>query len=321
MKKNIRDRIILELKKKKEVTLWDLSRLGLFNDVIKTVNRMEKNGLLTISSGNIKLTPKAKRLFKKFLSFKIDKNFEKKYRLLRKDFTFKKYDPFNLSAKYDQLLITTGSVLSKLNFVLKNGDILNRKIVCIGDDDMFGICLALTGLPREVLVVDIDERIVNYETEVSKNLKVKINGLLHDLREPIPKKFKKKFDVFITEPPDTLNGLTLFFSRGSEFLKGGGVAYIGVGKCNISLKTYHRLQENILRMGFTITDILSNFIRYTISGDELTGGWPEVNFAEWVQKPRKPWFKVDLLRAESFGKIKPLIKGYYSKDITTYLQK
>ena len=156
--------------------------------------------------------------------------------------------------------------------------------------------------------------------KTSKNLKVKLKGLVYDLRNSIPKKFKRKFDVFVTEPPDTLNGLTLFFSRGSEFLKERGVAYIGVGKCDLSLKTYREFQKNMLKMGFTITDILTNFTLYRIAGDELKGEWSEINFPRWIQKPKKPWFRVDLLRAEAFSEIKPLIKGYYSKDITRYLQ-
>jgi hypothetical protein len=312
MKKNTQNRIVLELKNKKETTLWDLSSLGLFNDVIEVINKMKRNGLIEIEkNGNLKLSAKGRKFYKKLLNFRIDKNFKKEYQALRKDLA---------TANYDQLQLTIKSMLLKLDFMIKNGDVFDESIICLGDDDLLGICLALTGLPKNVLVVDIDERIVKYEIETSRRFKVRVKGLVHDLRDPIPKKFRKKFDVFVTEPPDTLNGLTLFFSRGCELLKDGGVAYVGLGKCNLSLKTYQKFQNRILRMGFAVTDILSNSLLYKVSKNELEN-WPEVNLPRWIKPPKKPWFRVDLLRAESFGNIKPLIKGRYSKDIMTYLQK
>ena len=317
MRENIQDRIVLTLKEKKEVDLWELSSLGLFNEVIEIVKKMRKNGLVAFDNrkGVIRLTPKGKKVYGDLLNFKIDTKFKRRYQKLREKIA----TPSFSKNEFDQLPLMTKSIFYQLNFMLNKGDVFNKKIVCIGDDDLFGLCLALTGLPKSILIVDIDKRIIEYEVKSSKKLKVRVRALEHDLRKPIPKHFQKRFDVFLSQPPDTLNGLTLFFSRGCEFLREGGVAYIGLGKCDVSLKTYRKFEERIIKMGFTITEILPSFLTYRISGDELKV-WPEVNLPKWTKPPRTQWFRVDLLRAEAFDKIKPMIKGYYRKDILTYTQ-
>ena len=134
----------------------------------------------------------------------------------------------------------------------EKGDLDDTNVVCIGDDDMVGLALALTDLPKKVVVIDADERIIEYERKIAEEIGLRLECVNHNLIESIPRRFKNKFDVFVTEPPDTIKGNTLFFSRGVECLKKeeGKVGYIGITHVLLSWEEWLEIEKNILKMDF-----------------------------------------------------------------------
>ncbi|MDD5446239.1 MAG: bis-aminopropyl spermidine synthase family protein, partial [Candidatus Pacebacteria bacterium] len=151
-----------------------------------------------------------------------------------------------------------------------------------------------------------------YEKEFFKKKKIKFKTILHSLTNPLPKEIKGKYDVFITEPPDTVSGNTLFFSRGVESLKEEGVGYLGISQSTLEKEKIAKIQKNILDMNMVITDVFDRFSLYDNAKDEFE--WV-FGLPEEISLPESSWFNSTLVRAENFKKPKPLIKGKYSKAI------
>ncbi|MEO0250808.1 MAG: bis-aminopropyl spermidine synthase family protein, partial [candidate division WOR-3 bacterium] len=54
-------------------------------------------------------------------------------------------------------------------YPISHGDLDGKSIALIGDDDLLSIALALAGLPSNITVLDIDERLGEFIKKVSKD--------------------------------------------------------------------------------------------------------------------------------------------------------
>ncbi|MDD3729117.1 MAG: bis-aminopropyl spermidine synthase family protein [Candidatus Pacebacteria bacterium] len=313
----MRKKVIGILLKKNGIDFWELSSvIGHMVSCVRALKKMKKEGLVVFKKNKIILTEKGKKEAEKINAVKIEmplkgkiilkenKSLLKKFKEVRKSFVGK--------VEYDQLQVKAESVIDKIELMDKKGDIKGKKIICIGDDDFVGIALAIKGGAEEIAVLDIDKDILNYEKEFFKKKKIKFKTILHSLTNPLPKEIKGKYDVFITEPPDTVSGNTLFFSRGVESLKEEGVGYLGISQSTLEKEKIAKIQKNILDMNMVITDVFDRFSLYDNAKDEFE--WV-FGLPEEISLPESSWFNSTLVRAENFKKPKPLIKGKYSKAI------
>jgi predicted methyltransferase len=88
----------------------------------------------------------------------------------------------------------------------------------------------------------------------------------HDLREPLPKELRGRFDTIFTDPPYTSAGAELFLSRAATAL-----AYRRVGNVFFcfGMKPSHealRIQRAIAGMGLVTRRLARNFNQYHGSG-------------------------------------------------------
>jgi len=123
-------------------------------EFFKKIMELEKEGIIKISDGIVKLTNKGKKLAKKFVfidykcklcngtGYRMAYNVKKKYESIAKN----RPKPIE---KYDQGYVGINAILRKLAFMMERGDVYG-KIFVAGDDDLFSIALALTGLPEKV---------------------------------------------------------------------------------------------------------------------------------------------------------------------------
>jgi hypothetical protein len=81
------------------------------------------------------------------------------------------------------------------------------------------IAAGLLRVEKGLTVVDIDGRLLEVITAISKEEDLSIECVLHDLREPLPERLRGAFDTFLTDPPYTIPGLELFLSRGIQALR------------------------------------------------------------------------------------------------------
>ncbi|MFA7385882.1 MAG: bis-aminopropyl spermidine synthase family protein [Candidatus Paceibacterota bacterium] len=313
----MRKKVIGILLKKNGIDFWELSSvIGHMVSCVRALKKMKKEGLVVFKKNKIILTKKGKKEAEKINAVKIEmplkgkiilkenKSLLKKFKEVRKSFVGK--------VEYDQLQVKAESVIDKIELMDKKGDIKGKKIICIGDDDFVGIALAIKGGAEEIAVLDIDKDILNYEKEFFKKKKIKFKTILHSLTNPLSKEIKGKYDVFITEPPDTVSGNTLFFSRGVESLKEEGIGYLGISQSTLEKEKIAKIQKNILDMNMVITDVFDRFSLYDNANDEFE--WV-FGLPEEISLPESSWFNSTLVRAENFKKPKPFIKGKYSKAI------
>jgi len=208
--------------------------------------------------------------------------------------------------KYDQWYMTPAHSSFRAEFIKDNGDLLGKKILFIGDDDLLSVAVALTRLPKEVVVLEIDERIVEFVTKLGKDLNIPLSGQTYDIRLPLSESIASQFDVFICDPTETMQGFNLFVSRGVSSLRGvGSVVYFGLTALEASKKKWFAIQKLLYSMNLVITDIRHNFTEYPDP--------PWVNtLSIWSNLKTTPsctWYKSCLYRMELIDEAKPAIVG------------
>jgi len=130
------------------------------------------------------------------------------------------------------------------------------------------------------------------------------------VEQPLPKELVKSSDMFSTEPLETLSGFLTFFARGAATLRKGGVGYVGLTNLECSLEKWKRIQEEILRMGFVITDIKRRFSWYPMEYPEDKEYVDQVLRAtRFKLEPakRRIWYFSHLFRVEAVEEVKPMV--------------
>jgi predicted methyltransferase len=229
------------------------------------------------------------------------------------------------TAEFDQGVVPPENSIKRAEFVYLRGDLENKKLLFLGDDDLTSIAMMLTGFPEEIQVIEVDERIVNYINKIAAEYGLNVKATLYNAMDPLPEEFKGKFDAFSTDPVETVPGMRLFISRCVESLKGRGAAgYFGVSHYESSLKKWIGVEKDLLSMNLVITDILRDFNHYLLTGERIiTEGFRVVKEAPFPPKaPDYPWYRSTFFRVELVDKPNPLITEkvnwerelYYDED-------
>ncbi len=315
--------VILYSLLRKPKSFWELlaENQYLLGDFVKAVNDLYEEGLIKELKGKLSLSKDAKKLLNenaaKFHAekckwcngkgFVLSEEFQK---LLKTFKRISKEHPPILAEFYQGKIIPEDTVF-RIALMHKYGDVADKNIVLIGDDDLLSIALALTNLPKRIVVFDIDKRLGEFIEKVSRKYKLEIEFVEYDVANPLPKEFVKKFDVFSTEPLETDTGFKAFIARGASCIKAGGSGYIGLTALEVSFKRWAKFQKMILDNGFVITDVIRNFSWYCDSEREEE----REQYQEFVRvlnfnpgKPRTWWYASTLIRIESLGKHKAPVK-------------
>ena len=230
------------------------------------------------------------------------------------------------TSDYDQGFIRPIDTVKRVAYLYQRGDLEETEIFILGDDDLFSIAATLTRMPKRVVVVEIDKRLNDFlrhyaEKENISNLEVYDYNVIDEL----PAQFRKKFDVFITDPVETKKGLKLFVGRCLEALKGSGAAgYMGFTHREASLQKWFEFERFILQAGLVITDILRDFTTYP----ERENRWEDFYRTYEIMKkmelpmPEVDWYKSCFVRFEviegpvlpPFEKPKDLKELYFDEE-------
>jgi len=185
------------------------------------------------------------------------------------------------------------------------GDLEGKNIVLIGDDDLLSVALALTDLPTRITVLDIDKRLGEFLENVNRDYGFNIEYMEYNVADPPPQELLGRFDVFSSEPLETLSGLKAFIIRGVSCLKENGVGYFGLTLYEASLKKWLAVQKLVTRMNCVITDIIQGFSAYPMD-------YGTVDYEEFAhdlgfnvgKNPGINWYKSALFRFEVLGTAK-----------------
>lgn len=224
-----------------------------------------------------------------------------------------------INTAIDQSKCTPGTSFKRAMHALCSRFVIGKKILCLGDDDLVSVSLAiilkelLPGQNKQtnIQVIDIDNHVLEYIGDISQQYNLGIDCLLWDLRNPLPEELTDQFDCIFTDPPYTASGLSLFLSRGIEALKN----QIGL-KIYLSYAHKHpnfmlTMQEEIIRLGLSATEIIPNFNEY--EGAQILGGSGQLitltttnkTTSLYTDKFEKPFYT---------GEIKQTLRKYICKS-------
>ena len=167
-------------------------------------------------------------------------------------------------AKYDQLFATERTVIERVRTMMLSGDLLDKEIVLLGDDDLLSVALALTGLPRSILLLDIDSDLVKALKKYGSTCYVPFQAVEYDVRKRVPSGLMGDSDVAFTDPPYTPDGQRIFFSRARDLLRSndGNAIYLCQSPADLSSPDLMLVHETIHERGFMIDALWKSFNTY-----------------------------------------------------------
>ena len=219
------------------------------------------------------------------------------------------------TADYDQGYIKEEDVMRRIAFIYERGDLEGADIIVIGDDDLISLGMALTGLPKKIVVLEIDDRLIDFINRKAYEYGFNIVAKKFDVRNDLDEEFRGKFDVFITDPVETIEGITLFLSRAVSGLRGKGSAgYFGLTHQEASLRKWHEIERRLLSMNLVITDMLRDFNIYPMSGNLELAAEDYIVYREIAKltgnsRIDADFYRSTLIRVEAIGDVKPLVRG------------
>lgn len=178
----------------------------------------------------------------------------------------------------DQSKCTVETSIKRAVLCLKYHSLIGKEILCVGDDDLVSVSLGFI-LKKlfpdkemgntNIYVYDMDERFLKYIEEISLQEKLPLNCINTDLRYPVNDKYLYKFDCFFTDPPYTLQGMSLFLSRGISSLKKLMGLPVFLSFAHKSPDFTMEMQREFIKMGLSISEIVPRFNKY--EGAEIIG--------------------------------------------------
>ncbi len=167
----------------------------------------------------------------------------------------------------DQSHAITSTCFRRVMYFHENDAIEGRDIAVLGDDDLTSLAIMIFSIRhglkvRSLNIFDIDQRILTFVESISKKLGFQVNLYEIDLIEKLQDFYKKRYDVIISDPPYTLEGLTRFAGVSAQMVKEdtGGIAFLSypnLGPVDNSL-----FFRNIADLGFSPQELIPGFNEY-----------------------------------------------------------
>lgn len=233
-----------------EVDFWTIIKEvgGSERRMMRLLDEMEKEGTIVIKDNTFKLPNENKKY-----NFDLDKIKEEMKSILK----IKPIPTF----LFDQRPITLDTTIKRVKHLLKNNDVYKKDIVFLGDDDLTGICLALTKVDCNITIFDIDERLINFINEIAFKYKLNLKAYVFNVLEKVDLKFIHKFDVLFTDPTPENIPFTIFMNTSIKLVKKNkGVIYTSV--YSSAMNKTRSLQDIIMEMKLYISEAIPKFTDY-----------------------------------------------------------
>jgi len=268
-------RILAEVHRRGKVGTKDLAKgARLPTPVAAAIRReLEKRGVLARKGGAV-LTEKGREYVEGVLGFskatevddgeasiRVQALSDDHLKVLDKLREFSKLRPMP-SMLLDQAFATPETALKRTLYMMREGDLVGREVLFLGDDDFTSVASALLGVAQGITVLDVDERLLNTISDISMKEGLGLECVLHDLREPLPPNLKGRFDVVLTDPPYTVPGLRLFLSRAIEALKPRKTASIYAAFADKPPLEMLEVHREITGMGMFVRELIPRFNEY-----------------------------------------------------------
>ncbi|MEW6189159.1 MAG: bis-aminopropyl spermidine synthase family protein [Actinomycetota bacterium] len=291
--------------------LWEITDLSHrpFRIVVETLKELRERGLVILKNSSISLTKEGKIFCKRYnvtpktnhgcpacrgrtVSLAKFEDFLPRFEQIVRN----RPEPI---MELDQGFVGPTIAFARIALLADRGDIQGKDVIILGDDDLVSLAAALSGLPKRITVLEVDERIVDFIENTSEKENLHIEVVPHDLRFKLPRDLVESFDTFLTDPPEAIGGLELFIARGLATLKGAGCAgYFGLTMIESSLQKWGELQKILTHeYGVVITDIIHDFNIYDNWMYLLESIKDDIGPLR--EAPEKHWYKSSMFRIET----------------------
>lgn len=166
---------------------------------------------------------------------------------------------------FDQFQATEETVALRVALMDFFADIEGKRILFLGDDDFTSLTAAFFKKDKEIVVLEIDERIIDQINFLNKKLNLQVKIIKDDLKNPLLKIYQNYFDVVFTDPPYTLSGVKLFLSRAIEALDKKTLnsrIYICYGNSDRAKERFLPVNNLFYQAGLMTRWIFDKFNRY-----------------------------------------------------------
>lgn len=171
--------------------------------------------------------------------------------------------------EFDQFFSTPITSISKANALKDKGMLSGKNIAILGDDDLVSIAIGMMFNDyTSITVLEIDDNLRATLERISNDMGIKdIQFIRYDARNEIPSELFGKFDVVITDPPYTRNGVSLFLNRATSLLKkdsgfDSSYVFLYYGNSFKSPEKTLKVQQVIGKFNYVIEDKIDKFARY-----------------------------------------------------------
>ena len=212
--------------------------------------------------------------------------------------------------KFDQIYMKISDMLLQAEHLTRWLD--GKSVAFLGDGDAIGLALihlkaagVLQRGPKQVHVLDFDERIVNSINKFATTygLEGKISAELYNVADPLPETHIGKYGAFYTNPPfgasNDGRSMEAFIKRGDEALTQSGTACIVAADDPSQPWTrlvMKRIQRYLLSNGFVIAEMLPEFHHYHLDDSPSLTSCSLIavrSGAKWVKSTSTPLPKAD----------------------------
>lgn len=226
----------------------------------------------------------------------------------------------SVNVQIDQSKCTPETSLRRAILCLKQHALIGKKILCVGDDDLVSVSIGLLmqrlfpdreHTVTHVDVLDIDERFLGYIETIAKERGLPIQCRRLDLREPLTESLHGQYDCFFTDPPYTLQSMSLFISRGIQALKREKGLPVFLSFAHKSPEFMLAMQREFVRMGLTVSANFPHFNDY--EGAEMIANRSQM-FILRTTEQTKPEYAMKFTDALYTGEVKQTLRTYRCKQ-------
>lgn len=231
-----------------------------FLQSIASILKDSNSTKIQLSDGGLKLIKEAKFSFKNpsLLNFE-DEKLESWLKNIRKE------NKLVSKRDLDQFFATEKTSVQKALILQNNNVSKDSNLAVLGDDDLISLVLAKIGF-KNVTIFEIDDEIINLIEKVSKENKFDITCVKYNAKESIGASFTSKFDIVLTDPPYTQNGIELFVDRSLSLLKKGDLKgsyiYLNYGNSFKNYNEFFRIYNVLSKYNLVIENVLNKFNSY-----------------------------------------------------------
>ncbi|MDU0288666.1 bis-aminopropyl spermidine synthase family protein [Saccharothrix longispora] len=167
-------------------------------------------------------------------------------------------------AALDHVQATAETALKRALWLDNTYDLAGRTLLCLGDHDLTSLAVCSVNPDVSVVVVDVDDRLLEYVDGRAAERGFAIRTVHADFRFGLPPAVLETADLVFSDPPYTPEGMALFAGRAVEALAdpGRGRVLLAHGFSDRTPALGLKVQQELQRLGLVFEAILPAFHRF-----------------------------------------------------------